>query len=231
MHKCHFYNDLIVNPDWTDDDINAQCMSFLLGGFSTVTLTLSFIAHDIAVRPDVQNKLLQEIQQTTESLNGEPLTYETLQKMKYLDMVVSESMRLWPQAPQNDRIVTKPYDLDIGDGRIVPLNVGDTVTFPVQAVHRNPLYFPNPDEFIPERFNDANKGNIVTGSYMPFGIGPRNCIASRFALMECKACIFHLLSNYKLEPCAKTQHPLQLKRNTAAVEAEQGFWMRITLRE
>lgn len=215
--------------DWVDDDLNAQCMSFLLGGFSTVTLTLSFIANDLAVRPAIQKKLAQEIQETNEALSGQPLTYETLQKMRYLDMVVSESMRLWPQAPQSDRLVNKPYDLDLGDGRIIRLNVGDALTFPVNALHRNPAYFPDPDEYIPER--DENKGNIVTGSYMPFGIGPRSCIASRFALMECKACLFYLLSKYELEPCDKTQQPMQLKMNSGVVEAEKGFWMRIKLRE
>lgn len=144
---------------------------------------------------------------------------------------MSETMRLWPQLTASDRLVSKPYDLDIGDGKVIPLNAGDVVTLPVLGLHKDPMYFPNPDEFIPERFSDENKGNIVTGTYMPFGIGPRSCIASRFALMACKACLFHLVANYSLERCDKTQDPLQLKINSSVIEAENGFWMRVKLRE
>lgn len=206
-------------------------MLFLLGGFNTVSLTLSFLAYDLAVHSDIQQNLYREIQQINETLDGKPLSYEILQKMKYLDMVLSESMRMWPQFIVSDRIVNKPYDFDVGDGKIIPLLVKDVVMFPIQALHRDAKYFPNPDEFIPERFSDENKGNIVAGTYLPFGIGPRNCVASRFALMECKACIFHLLSKYKLEMCAKTQYPLKYKINSGSVEPENGFWMRIKSRK
>lgn len=138
---------------------------------------------------------------------------------------------MWPQIVISDRVVNKPYNLDVGDGKIISLKEEDIVIFPIQGLHYDPKYFPEPNEFRPERFSDANKGSIVAGTYMPFGIGPRNCIASRFALMECKACIFHLLLSYKLEMCPKTQYPLKLKKGSGAVEPENGFWMRIKSRE
>lgn len=81
-------------------------------------------------------------------------------------------------------------------------------------------YFPNPERFDPERFNDENKKKIVHGSYMPFSVGPRNCVGSRFALMFMKIAIFYLVLNFRLELCEKSTYPIQLKLNTAFVDAD-----------
>lgn len=205
-------------------------MIFFLAGFSTVSLTIAFVLHELAVNPDVQEKLYEEVKEVQENLNGKPLSYEALQKMKYLDMVLSETMRLWPQSPANDRQVTKPYLLDDSNGNKVLLNVGDIVWIPVSGIHLDPQYYPNPEKFDPERFSDENKNNIVSGTYMPFGMGPRSCIASRFALMESKAFIYYLVANFKMEPSPKTQIPLKLKANGANVEAEKGFWYNLRVR-
>lgn len=216
--------------EWSDDDLLAQCMIFFLAGFGTVSLTLCFIAHALTVHPEIQEKLYEEIQEIKKELNGKQLTYESIQKMKYLDMVVSESMRIWPQGSFSDRLVNKAYVLEGIDGHQVQLNVGDSVLLPTIGLHMDPQYFPDPEKFDPERFNDENKQNIHPGTYMPFGLGPRSCIASRFALMECKACIFQLVSSFRLEMCEKTQHPIKLKCGTGNVDGEKGFWMRLKLR-
>lgn len=110
----------------------------------------------------------------------------------------------------------------------------------------DPKYFPNPERFDPERFNDENKKNIVQGSYMPFSIGPRNCVVnshkfsgiyfgiyfsknqlqgSRFALMFMKVSIYYLLLNFKLDMSEKSTYPIKLKLYTAFVDAD--FWMKL----
>lgn len=72
----------------------------------------------------------------------------------------------------NDRRVTKPIVLENSDGTKVLLNVGDGVFIPTYALQMDEKYFPDPEKFDPERFSDANKGNINPGAYLPFGIGP-----------------------------------------------------------
>lgn len=217
--------------EWTDDDLVAQCMIFFLAGFGTVSTTLSFAVHELGVNQDVQQRLYEEILNVQKQLDGKPLSYDSLQKMKYMDQVISETLRRWPQVPGSDREVTKPYVLENSNGDRIQLNVGDSVLIPGQGIHMDEQYYPNPTKFDPERFNDENKGNLTTGVYMPFGIGPRACIASRFALMECKVFIFDLLSKYSFEKCAKTQDPLIMRKNVATNTAENGFWIRLRLRE
>ncbi|RZC39785.1 p450 domain containing protein [Asbolus verrucosus] len=95
---------------------------------------------------------------------------------------------------------------------------------PTYAIHRDSQYFPDPERFNPERFSEENKGNIRPYTYLPFGSGPRNCIGSRFALLETKVLFFHILSHFEIIPIEKTQIPLQLNRKSFNMTAEGGFW-------
>uniref|UniRef100_A0A1B0CWX5 Cytochrome n=1 Tax=Lutzomyia longipalpis TaxID=7200 RepID=A0A1B0CWX5_LUTLO len=88
---------------WTDDEIVSQCFIFFLAGFDTSSTVLSFATYELAKSPEIQEKLYEEAKVFHDELNGKPLKYETLQKMKYLDMVVSEALRMWPPAPATDR--------------------------------------------------------------------------------------------------------------------------------
>lgn len=72
-----------------EDDLTAQCFIFFLAGFDTSSTCMSFTAHELAANPEVQQKLLLEVDAIKEELGGKPLTYEALQKMPYLDMVIS----------------------------------------------------------------------------------------------------------------------------------------------
>lgn len=123
-----------------------------------------------------------------------------------------------------DRVCTKPYKLNV-DGRSYEFNVGDMVTIPILGIHRDPKYYPDPEKFDPERFSEENRHKINPLTYMPFGVGRRACIASRFALMESKAMLYSLLSAFTFEVSEKTQIPLQLQKGKFSVRAEKGFWV------
>lgn len=211
---------------WEDDDYVAQCVLFFFAGFDTISTLLTFMGHELTINPDVQEKLYQEILETKNNLGDGPLTYDVLSKMKYLDMVVSETLRIWNPTVLSDRIVTKPYILKISDGHSIQLKPGDPVTFPTAAIHLDPKYFPNPKKFDPLRFCSENIQNIKSGTYFPFGLGPRNCIGSRFALMEAKSIFFDILLNVKLMKCARTENPIQLKTRTFNLNAKNGFWIK-----
>lgn len=149
--------------------------------------------------------------------------------MKYLNMVISESLRRWHPVQSQDRQVTKPYVMENYDGHKVKLEVGQVVWFPFYAIHMDPKYFPNPTKFDPERFSDQNKDNIIPGTYLPFGIGPRSCIANRFALMELKTITYYLVKNFKFEKCEKTTDPIEMVKGPA-VGAENGSWIKFSSR-
>lgn len=208
----------------------AQCTGFFLAGFNGVSNGQCFLAHELAVNPDIQQRLYEEMRAASKKLDGAPMTYETLQEMKYLDMVVSEMLRRWPLSPAAERMVTKPYLLKspYDAQKKVHLNVGDGIWIPTYALHMDPQYYPDPEKFDPERFSDENKSFVRGGTYLPFGIGPRNCIGSRYALMAIKSIFYSLLLNFSLEPCARTQVPLQLKKGASPVlAADKGFWIQL----
>lgn len=208
----------------------AQCVLFFLAGFTGVATTFSFICYELSVNVDVQERLYQEVVETKEELNGKPLTFEALQRMKYMDMVVSEVLRLWPVGTLMDRAVSKQYLIEDTDGTKVLLQPNSVLWIPTFAIHRDPNYYPNPEVFDPERFSDENKKNIHPCAYLPFGSGPRACIASRFALLALKAVIFHLLSEFKVECSPKTPIPIKLKGGTNALTPVGGFFNQLTLR-
>lgn len=218
--------------DWTDDDVTAQCTVFFFGGYDTVSTLSAFMAHELAVHPDVQERLRAEIDTVRTALGDtEKLSYETLQAMRYLDMVAMETLRKWTPAPFLDRTCTKPYVLEDYDGRKVQLQKGDGIWVPAAAIMRDPQLFPEPDRFWPERFSADSSSPVDSSAILAFGLGPRNCIGSRFALMETKAVFFYLLSHFRLEAGPRTQHPIQLKKASLAPSAENGFWIRFRLRE
>ncbi|RZB40914.1 p450 domain containing protein [Asbolus verrucosus] len=208
----------------TNEDITAQALIFFFGGFDTASSLMCFLGHELAVNQHIQRRLKEEIRKLLIDTDGK-ITYEHLLSMKYLDMVISETLRKWPQATWLDRKCTKEFEIEPkneGEPRL-KVNVGDICWLPVYAIHKDPNYYPNPDVFDPERFSDENKDKIKPTTYLPFGIGPRNCIGSRFALLETKILMFHLLTNFDIVPTEKTQIPLKIDKNNILVLGEKGF--------
>lgn len=164
----------IVKRNWTDKQIVAQCFLFFLGGFDTSSNLLTTLAYELTANPDIQQRLYEEIK-ASDSRQGKRIDYDTFQKMKYMDQVVTETLRKWPPGAHVDRVCVKDYSFDDGS---IQLNIkkGTSIFIPIYGIHHDPQYYPDPEKFDPERFNDANKHTIVPGSYIPFGVGPRNCI-------------------------------------------------------
>ncbi|KFB49798.1 AGAP012296-PA-like protein [Anopheles sinensis] len=209
----------------------AQCVIFFIAGFDAVSTCLTFLVHELTVNREVQDKLYEEIRHTTESLAGSPLTYDAVQKMQYLDMVVSESLRMWSPNPSTDRLCVRDYVLDDGESLKFTIDKDTVVFFPIAGLHHDPKYFPNPGKFDPERFSPENRDKIHPGTYLPFGIGPRNCIGSRFALMEVKAIIYYMLKEFTLEKTPNTQVPLQLGKGFAGMRSEKGVFVELRPRK
>lgn len=208
----------------TIDDITAQAVVFFLGGFDTSASLMCFTGYELAVNPEVQKKLKEEVLKTFHECNGK-ITYEKLLNMKYLDMVICESLRKWTQAVFLDRKCTKEFEIQPEKSSETPVKIreGDILLIPVCAIHHDPKYYPDPEVFDPERFSDENKDKIKAGTYLPFGIGPRNCIGSRFALLETKLLCYYLLLNFEIVVTEKTDIPLKLRKDTMMVLPENGF--------
>uniref|UniRef100_A0A8C5IUA8 unspecific monooxygenase n=1 Tax=Junco hyemalis TaxID=40217 RepID=A0A8C5IUA8_JUNHY len=187
----------------TDIEVLAQAFIFIFAGYEPTSNTLGFLAYELAMHPDVQEKVLQEID--TVLPNKGPLTYEAIMKLEYLDMTVNETLRVYPLGGRIERTCKKDVEIN---GVTIPKGV--VVTIPPYVLHRDPEYWPNPDEFRPERFSKENKESIDPYTYLPFGAGPRNCIGMRFALLILKVAIVSLLQHFTFQTCKETQIPIKL---------------------
>ena len=147
-------------------------------------------------------------------------------------LMISETLRLWPPLIAIDRQCVKPYVIEpeSSNEKRIHLKKGDLVWFPTLPIHRDEKYYPNPDVFDPERFNDENRSKIESYTYFPFGVGPRNCIGSRFALLESKIIFYHLLSKFSLVKTAKTPKVIKFKATTSNMQPKDGFWVGLKLK-
>ncbi|KAL0841633.1 hypothetical protein ABMA28_015288 [Loxostege sticticalis] len=222
-----------TDTDWSQDDLIAQAMVFLIGGFETTSSAMTFALHELAINTDVQDKLVEEIKEFHEN-NGGKLDFNVLQKMEYMDMVVSELMRKWTPGFMIDRLCIKDYNLGKPNNEATEdyiVRRGESIMFPVWALHRSPEFYPDPDRFDPERFSEKNKKNIKPFTYLPFGAGPRNCIGSRFALCEIKALLYQMLLHFEVLPCSRTSIPIELCRSTFNLKAKGDHWFQFKIRE
>lgn len=218
-----------VTRQWTDGELIAQTFVFFLAGFDTTTALLVAASYEIMLNAEVQQKLISEIDECEIGLNGAKISYERLQKLTYLDMVISEALRIRPPAAWFDRLCSKDFELKI-DGRTIEIKKGQQIWVPVAAYHHDPNFFPNPEKFDPERFSEENRSSINPAWYIPFGVGPRNCIGSRMALMVAKTVLYYLLRNYTLEPNSKTQIPMKMVSVPTGMYPEKGLCMNLRCR-
>lgn len=212
-------------------EMTSQAFLFFLAGFESVSTVMSFAAYEIGVNPDVQEKLQNEIDCVLEETNGQP-SYEAINGMKYLGAIVNETLRMYPAQPLTDRLCTKDFELPATLPGAKPYLVkkGDLVWLPFYALHHDAEYFPEPFNFKPERFLDDNRDQCNLNAYYPFGLGPRICIGNRFAQMEIKILLFHLLARCDLESCEKTQIPITFKKGGFSMHSENGCWLNVVPR-
>ncbi|KAJ8968107.1 hypothetical protein NQ314_002462, partial [Rhamnusium bicolor] len=107
----------------------------------------------------------------------------------------------------------------------VYIEEGLSVLIPCYGLHRDPEYFPDPELFDPNRFNEENKSKIWDYTYMPFGDGPRNCIGMRFAMIQAKIALSLTLRNFKFCLSKKTKLPLKMETKGIILAAIGGLWI------
>uniref|UniRef100_A0A8C9L8P8 unspecific monooxygenase n=1 Tax=Pavo cristatus TaxID=9049 RepID=A0A8C9L8P8_PAVCR len=188
----------------SDIEVLSQAFIFIFAGYEPTSNTLCYLAYELALHPDVQQKVVDEID--TVLPNKAPLTYEAIMQLDYLDMAVNETLRLYPLGGRLERTCKRDVEIN---GVTIPKET--IVVIPPYTLHRCPEYWPNPEEFRPERFSKENKDNIDPYTYLPFGAGPRNCIGMRFALLTLKVAIVAMLQHFTFQVCKETQIPLKLR--------------------
>ncbi|XP_068627886.1 cytochrome P450 6B6-like [Battus philenor] len=183
----------------------AQVFVFFAAGFETSSSATSFTLHQLAYHPEIQRKVQDEIDSVLAKYDNK-LCYDAVKEMKYLQCAFKEGMRMFPSLGFLIRRCARNYtfpELDLSIDEDV------VVIIPVQALHNDPQYFENPEQFKPERFLSDYINTKLKYVYLPFGAGPRACIGERLGLMQSLAGLAAVLSRYSLEPAPQTlRHPV-----------------------
>jgi len=188
------------------DDLLAQAAIFFSAGFETSSTTTAFALYELAMQPKLQNILREELLEALKKSNGQ-ISYDMTWSLPYLDMVVSETLRMYPPLGYLNRMAMQTYK--VPEYNLV-IEKGTPVYISMLGLHYDPAYFPNPNKFDPERFNKENKCNRPPCVYFPFGEGPHTCIGNRFGLMQIKLTLLKILSKYEVTPCKETLIPMEI---------------------
>ncbi|KAJ8929029.1 hypothetical protein NQ314_018340 [Rhamnusium bicolor] len=205
----------------TINDIVAQSSIFFIAGFETSSTTMNFATYELAINPNIQDILREEINTVLKKYDDK-LTYDAIMEMTYLDKLICETLRKYPPFPLLVRICTKDYQVP---GTDVVIEKGTNVIFPLLGIHHDPEYYPNPQKFDPERFNEENKDKRPSFTWLPFGEGPRICIGLRFAMLQSKIGLITLLKHYKITLNNKTELPIAFKKFGVVSAPESEIWI------
>lgn len=205
------------------DEITAQTLIFFLAGYETSATTMTFALLELAQHQDMQEKVRQEVNEVLKKHNGK-MTYDAVMDLKYAEKVIQETLRRYPPVATIPRVCTKDYKIP-GTDIVIPR---DTSTFiPCWGIHMDPEYWPEPEKFDPQRFNEDNKQNIKDFTYMPFGEGPRMCLGLRFGMMQSKVGLASLVRNYNFTLHEKTTFPLKIQRDAFITAVDGDVWLNV----
>ena len=175
----------------SDENIRHQMVTFLIAGHETTSGLLSFALHLLLRNPEVLRKargLVDEV------LGSERPRVEDLAKLRYVEQILQETLRLWPTAPAFS--VAAKEATTIG-GRY-PVSPEDTLLVLIPTLHRDPKVWDDPEAFRPERFDPAVAEKLPPNAWKPFGNGMRSCIGRGFALQEAQLVLSMILQRFDL---------------------------------
>uniref|UniRef100_A0A182F708 Uncharacterized protein n=1 Tax=Anopheles albimanus TaxID=7167 RepID=A0A182F708_ANOAL len=159
-------------------------------GHDTTSSAITFILYSCAKYPAVQQRVYEEI--ISEIPKGMAIDQQCINNLKYLELVIKESLRMFPPVPYYSRSIDKESNFNG-----IPMLKGSSIVIGLYMMHHNPDYFPQPELFLPERFEQLEPRNPF--SYIPFSAGSRNCIGQKFALNELKTVVAKVLRECKVE--------------------------------
>ncbi|KAL4015751.1 hypothetical protein IC575_023345 [Cucumis melo] len=176
----------------TMDVIVAECKTFYFAGHETTNVLITWIIFLLAIHKEWQEQATNEVLRIFGHNNP---TYEALSKLKIMTMIINETLRLYPPAMTVSRQVVEK-EVKLGS-LVLPTSL--QLTIPTIAVHHDKEFWgEDVHEFKPERFSEGVSKTIERNSagYLPFGLGPRNCVGMNFAINEAKVAMSIILQKY-----------------------------------
>lgn len=174
----------------THKELIDEYIVFLITGHETTGSLLGWVWYLLSKHPEHLTTLYKEIDQ---EIGQRAITYEDLAKLPFLRMVLEETLRLYPPIWMLTR--RNPHTTLIGKYKF-PRNASLIIC--PYTLHRHPDYWTNPNHFDPYRFTKEQKQQRPKLSYLPFGSGPRTCIAASFAMLQASCILATLLQRFQI---------------------------------
>ncbi|CAG8613033.1 5926_t:CDS:1, partial [Paraglomus occultum] len=191
------------DADSSTDIIKQNIREMFSAGTGTTTSALCAVAYLLAKNPECEERMVDELFSVLgKDRNIEPAD---LPKLTYTEMVINETMRLYPVVPLTYRY-SPDTELKIGE-YVFPPNTIFTIN--LAHMHRNPQYFPNPTVFDPERFA-GNWKERYHHAFSPFGQTIKACPGKNFAMAEMKTILAQVYRKYTFK-LVKPDDPLHFK--------------------
>ncbi|XP_023239640.1 cytochrome P450 4C1-like isoform X2 [Centruroides sculpturatus] len=181
------------NGTLSEEDIREEVDGIMLAGQDTSTMGVSWTLYFLGLYDDFQQKVYEELYHIFGDDVDRKITTDDLKKMKYLECVIKEALRIYPPVPFIFR--RNPSSL-IVDGYNLPPN--SSYIIGIHAIHHNPTVFENPEVFDPDRFLPENCEKRNPFAFLPFSAGPRNCIGQKYAMVEMKTILANILRQFKV---------------------------------
>lgn len=174
----------------SERDVRDEVLTLYFAGHDSTAVALGWAFYAISQHPAVEQRLLEEVER---AIGDGPLTAQAVERLTYTDMVVRETLRLYPSFAMLPRDVREDDEID---GYHVPR--GAVLVVSPHLTQRHPDVWPDPDRFDPERFAPGQSEGRHRYSWIPFGSGAHACIGSAFALMEMKLAIATVIRRFRL---------------------------------
>lgn len=186
---------------FSDQDIIDHMIFLMMAAHDTTTSSLSSTCYALAKNPHWQDRIRQEIA----AVDGDQLLYADMPAFESAGLVLKESLRLYPPLPTIPRCAIKDCSFDGYE-----IKKGDMVHVSPGFTQRLPNLWTDPDNFDPDRFAPPRaEDRQHKHAWIPFGGGAHKCLGLKFADLQVKLVLFHLLKNYRLEVGADYQMPYQ----------------------
>ncbi|XP_015117288.1 cytochrome P450 4c3 isoform X2 [Diachasma alloeum] len=184
----------------------------------TTAVISSFTLLMLAMHPEVQKKVREEVDEVLGE--SEDVREEHLSKLRYLEMVIRETLRLFPIAPLMVRKTTGRIELES-----CTLPEDCSIVLAAFMTHRSEKYWNEPEKFDPDRFLPENIKKRHPYAYVPFSGGPRGCLGQKFAIICLKTLVANLIRSYSFETSEKMEE-IKLKMDIS-IRSRSGYRVKI----
>jgi len=196
-------------PMWNKEQVNeivtAQATLFMFAGYATTANGLTSCCFMLARHPEAQEKLHDLIMSKIDKYGD--VCHELVQDIPYLEYFLNEVLRMYPPILFLERCCKE--DL-VYNG--IHIKKDMVVSVSTHSLHYSEQYYTDPETFNPDRWNPENKANMDPYAFLPFGTGPRSCIAKRFALEELKLALCTFVTQFRFFAVEET--PMKLTSDT-----------------